>query len=81
MADIFDTFGERYQELLPSIIKDIEKEIAILTRPLEAGKVSDQLKLQYLIENKAELERYIKERYNQAYLTSRVSRSTSAKIN
>ena len=70
MADIFDTFGERYQELLPSIIKDIEKEIAILTRPLEAGKVSDQLKLQYLIENKAELERYIKERYNQAYLSA-----------
>ena len=71
MADIFTTYGDRYENLLPQIIKDIEKEIALLTNPLVDGSMEDSAKLEYLLSNEAELKRYYVETFGQGYNIAR----------
>lgn len=67
MADIFDTYGDRYEELLPEILSDIDTEISVITRQIESGAIDDSKKLEYLLENQAELKSYIENRFNEGY--------------
>lgn len=70
MPNIEHTYGDRFAELLPKTVADIEKEIAILTNPITSGTIADQQKLSYLLDNEAELKRYINERYGITYSAS-----------
>lgn len=71
MAEIFEnTYGDRYESLLPKVISDIEREIARLSDPILNGTVADNQKLTYLLENETELKRYVNDRYGLAYSQS-----------
>ena len=68
--NIEHTYGDRFAELLPKTVSDIEKEIALLSNPILNGTVADRQKLSYLLDNEAELKRYINERYGVTYTES-----------
>lgn len=67
-----NTHGDRFEDLLPQITSDIDREVALLTSNITNGTVADNQKLTYLIDNEAELKRFIVATYVIAY-----SKSTS----
>lgn len=70
MADLNEAYGQRFDRLLPQVIRDIEREIDRINGPILSGELADEEKIAHLLENEAELKQFVSGRFDESYRES-----------